>query len=244
MRGCARSSACAGLPAQATTSTSTRWAASASAWYCMRGLRPRSPSTTVVTRIGSRRHEEPSIPGPQFPTLGALRRLLIVVGPTVGHVYPALAVAEAYRRLAGPSLDVRFAGAADGPAARLLAARGLTLEAVSGSPLVNVGASGKLAALSRLVAGLVQARRVVRAHGTRLVLGFGGFASGAVLLAARALGAGVAIHEANVVPGVANRLLAPFVHRVYLGFAATAGAFPARKRVITGHPVRADIAAL
>jgi len=198
----------------------------------------------VVTRIGSRPHEEPSIPGPQFPITGAFRRLLIVVGPTAGHVYPALAVADAYRRIAGPSVDVRFAGAVDGPAVRLLAARGLTLEAISGSPLVDVGAVGKLTALARVAAGLVQARRLLRAHGTRLVLGLGGFASGAVLLAARSLGAGVAIHEANVVPGVANRLLAPFAHRIYLGFSTAAAAFPAGRRVITGHPLRADIAAL
>jgi len=139
---------------------------------------------------------------------------------------------------------VRFAGALDGPAERLLGTRGFGLERVSGSQLVNVGVGGKLAAVPRVVAGMAQARRILRAHGTRLVLGLGGYASGAVLLAARALGAGVAIHEANVVPGVANRMLAPFAHRVYLGFASSAFAFAARKRVVTGHPVRAEIAAL
>jgi UDP-N-acetylglucosamine--N-acetylmuramyl-(pentapeptide) pyrophosphoryl-undecaprenol N-acetylglucosamine transferase len=169
--------------------------------------------------------------------------LLIVVGPTAGHVYPALAIAEAWRAL-DPAVDFRFAGALDGPAERLLAARGFGLEPVSGSQLVNVGVGGKLAAVPRVVAGMAQARRILRAHGTRLVLGLGGYASGAVLLAGRALGAGVAIHEANVVPGVANRMLAPFVHRVYLGFASAAFAFSARKRVVTGHPVRAGIAAL
>src|SRR6185503_13565619 len=137
----------------------------------MLGLRPRSPRTTVVTRIRSRSHEEPNIPRPPFPTAASRRRLLVVVGPTAGHVYPALALAEAWRAL-DPGADVGFAGALEGPAERLL-----------------------------------------RAQGTRLVIGLGGYTSGAVLLAARALGAGVAIHEANVVPGVANRLLAPFVHR-------------------------------
>src|SRR5438105_1804773 len=171
------------------------------------------------------------------------RRLLIVVGPTAGHVYPALALADAWRAL-DPRVDLGFAGALDGPAERLLAARGFRLEAISSSQLVNVGVRGKLAAVPRVLTGMAQARRVLRAHGTRLVLGLGGYASGAVLLAARAYGAGVAIHEANVVPGVANRMLAPFVHRIYLGFAASAGAFPARKRVLTGHPVRPDIAAL
>src|SRR5690349_738275 len=118
------------------------------------------------------------------------RRLLIVVGPTAGHVYPALALAEAWRAL-DPRADVRFAGALDGPAERLLAARGLVLHRVSGSQLVNVDVRGKLAALPRVVIGMAQARRLLRAHGTRLALGLGGYASGAVLLAARAHGAGV-----------------------------------------------------
>ena len=163
------------------------------------------------------------------------RRVLVVVGPTAGHVYPALALAEAWHAL-DPATDVRFAGALDGPATRLLGARGFRLDPVSGSQLVNVGVAGKLAAVPRVVAGMAQARRLLRAHGSRLVIGLGGYASGAVLLAGRALGARVTIHEANVVPGVANRLLAPVAHRVYLGFAATAPAFSARKRVLTGHP--------
>ncbi len=54
----------------------------------------------------------------------------------------------------------------------------------------------------------------------------------------------VAIHEANVVPGLANRLLAPFVQRVYLGSEAAAPAFARRRGLVTGHPVRAEIAAL
>jgi UDP-N-acetylglucosamine--N-acetylmuramyl-(pentapeptide) pyrophosphoryl-undecaprenol N-acetylglucosamine transferase len=171
------------------------------------------------------------------------RRLLIAVGPTAGHVYPALAIAEAYRTLC-PDIDVRFAGAFDPLAARLLGAHGYTLERVSASQLVNVGVAARLAAAGRVVAGMVQARRLLRTHRTRLVLGVGGYASGAILLAARTLGARVAIHEANVVPGLANRLLAPLAHRVYLGFAAAASAFPARDPLVTGHPVRADIAAL
>ena len=107
------------------------------------------------------------------------RRLLIVVGPTAGHVYPALALADAWRAL-DPRVELRFAGALDGPAERLLAARGFRLEPISGSQLVNVGLRGKLAAVPRVLAGMAQARRVLRAHGTRLVLGLGGYTSGAV----------------------------------------------------------------
>jgi UDP-N-acetylglucosamine--N-acetylmuramyl-(pentapeptide) pyrophosphoryl-undecaprenol N-acetylglucosamine transferase len=171
------------------------------------------------------------------------RRLLIVVGPTAGHVYPALAIADAYRA-ACPGVDVRFAGAPGGPAARLLGLRGHRLEPVTGSQLANVGLVARLAAAARVLPGMAQARRLLRAQGSRLVLGLGGYASGAVLLAARAIGLRVAIHEANRVPGIANRLLAPFAHRVYLGSADAAPAFKADRCRVTGHPVRADIAAL
>jgi UDP-N-acetylglucosamine--N-acetylmuramyl-(pentapeptide) pyrophosphoryl-undecaprenol N-acetylglucosamine transferase len=171
------------------------------------------------------------------------RRLLIVVGSTAGHVYPALAIADAYRAACG-TVDARFAGVLDGPAASLLAARGLRLDPVDSSPLANVGLGGKIVAAARVVLGIPPALSLLRAHGTRLCIGLGSSATGAVLLAARALGVRVAIHEANVVPGIANRLLAPFAHRIYLGSAAALRAFPARSRLVTGHPVRAEIAAL
>lgn len=193
---------------------------------------------------GTRRsQQEPTIPTPAVPTNGPRRRVLIAVGATAGHVYPALAIAEAYRA-ACPDLDVRFAGPAAPLTARLLAAHGHALDAVSSSQLVNVGLAGKLAASARVLAGVVQARRLLRAHGSRLVLGLGGYASGAILLAARSLGLRVAIHEANAVPGLANRLLAPFAHRIYLASEAAAAPFARPRTVVTGQPVRADIAAL
>jgi UDP-N-acetylglucosamine--N-acetylmuramyl-(pentapeptide) pyrophosphoryl-undecaprenol N-acetylglucosamine transferase len=182
------------------------------------------------------RREERSIPEPRRP-------LAIVFGPTAGHVYPALAIADAYRRAAA-GVDVLFIGAAGGSAARLLDRRSERVALVAGSALRGVGAGGKLRALPRVIAGMTQARRLLRAHDTRLVLGLGGYASGGVLLGARTLGLRTAIHEANVVPGLANRLLAPLAHRVYLGQAAARDAFAVSRRLVTGHPVRADIAAM
>src|SRR5687767_10227213 len=162
-------------PAYATTSTSAPLRASASAWYCIRGLRPRSPRTTVVTRMRSLpRREERSIPEPRRP-------LAIVFGPTAGHVYPALAIADAYRRAAA-GVDVLFIGSATGPACSLLGATGERVAIVAGSALRGVSVGGKLRAVPRIVAGMTQARHLLVGHGTRLVLGLGGYASGGVLL--------------------------------------------------------------
>jgi UDP-N-acetylglucosamine--N-acetylmuramyl-(pentapeptide) pyrophosphoryl-undecaprenol N-acetylglucosamine transferase len=171
------------------------------------------------------------------------RQLAIIFGPTAGHVYPALAIADAYRRAAA-GVDVLFIGAESGPARALLQARGERVAIVAGSALRGVGPRGKLRALPRVAVGMAQSRRILRAHGTRLVLGLGGYASGGVLLAARTLGLRTAIHEANVVPGLANRLLAPLADRIYLAHAGARAAFAASRRLVTGHPVRADIAAM
>jgi UDP-N-acetylglucosamine--N-acetylmuramyl-(pentapeptide) pyrophosphoryl-undecaprenol N-acetylglucosamine transferase len=64
------------------------------------------------------------------------------------------------------------------------------------------------------------------------------------ILAARSLGIATAIHEGNVVAGLANRMLSWFVDRVYLGFAEAIKEFQTGKVLVTGNPVRPDVAAL
>jgi UDP-N-acetylglucosamine--N-acetylmuramyl-(pentapeptide) pyrophosphoryl-undecaprenol N-acetylglucosamine transferase len=168
------------------------------------------------------------------------RRITMVGGGTAGHVYPALAIAAAYQRTCAP-VDVLFVGTPAGFESRLVPAHGYPLRLVPGTPLVGTGIQGKLCAVATLSGGIVQARRLLRWHGTRLVIGLGGYASVGVLLAARSLGLRTVIHEANIVPGLANRLLGRFADRVYLGCAAAHQAFPADHTVITGNPVRPEI---
>jgi UDP-N-acetylglucosamine--N-acetylmuramyl-(pentapeptide) pyrophosphoryl-undecaprenol N-acetylglucosamine transferase len=171
------------------------------------------------------------------------RSMTIVVGPTPGHVYPALAIGEAYRRAVG-ELDLLVVDTPGGLAANLLPDRGWRRATVSGSPIASVGPGGLPRALASTLVAFGQARRFLRAYRVRLVIGLGAYASGGVVLAARSLGLTAVIHEANAVPGIANRLLAPIVDRVYAGFASAARSLPARRTVVTGHPIRAEIAAL
>lgn len=151
---------------------------------------------------------------------GPAPRVALAVGDTAGHAYPALAVAEAFRER-DPNARILFLGTADSIAARILAREGETLTPVPGAPLRNVGLLGVAVALARTAAGTRAARRVFAQHGTRIAIGFGGFASGGVLLAARTLGMRTAIHEANIEMGLANALLRPFVDDVYLAHAET-----------------------
>jgi UDP-N-acetylglucosamine--N-acetylmuramyl-(pentapeptide) pyrophosphoryl-undecaprenol N-acetylglucosamine transferase len=171
------------------------------------------------------------------------RRIAIAGGGTAGHVQPALAVAEAYRS-ALPDVDILFLGTPDGAESRLVPAHGYRLVTVTAAPFFGVGTAGRLRSVTALMAGAAQARRVLRAEGSELVLGFGNFASAGVLLGARTIGLRTVIHEANAVAGVANRLLGRLVDRVLLGFAEAAPAFPRRTTILTGTPVRATVRAL
>ena len=165
-----------------------------------------------------------------------IRRIAFAVGDTAGHVRPALAIAEAYDSLA-VDVDVRLFAAQDGPASRLAAAAGRPLEVVSASALARASPFARIGALARVVRGIPTARGLLSRAGTRLVIGTGGYASGSVLLAARSLGLATAIVEPNVVPGMANTLLKPWVERAYVSSEASARFFPPAKTLVTGTPV-------
>src|SRR5712692_3331133 len=180
-----------------------------------------------------------SIPDPQMKP-----HYIAVVGDgTAGHVYPALAIADAYRQFCDTA-DLLFIGAPDGFAARLAPSHGYRVALVPSGPLFGVGVAGKLRTLWRLGVGVRQARRVLRAAETKLVIGVGGYASAAALLAAKSLRLATAIYEANTVPGLTNALLGRFVDRIYLGFAAAGWGFPADRTLVTGNPVRPRILAV
>ncbi len=167
----------------------------------------------------------------------ALQRLTIAGGGTGGHVYPAVALVEACRA-ARPTLEVTFVGTAAGPEARIAPAHGMRFAAVAAAPYYGVGPLGRWRTLERLLAGVVDARRVLRAAGTQLVLGLGGFASAGTVLAARSLGLPSLLFEANATAGLSNRMLARVADRVLLGCAHAASDFPPGRCQTTGIPVR------
>lgn len=171
------------------------------------------------------------------------RTIVLAGGGTGGHVLPALALAEAFRD-GMPGARVFFIGTARGMEATLVPKRGWDIELVAGSRLVGGGLKAKVAGVTALARGVRQSRRILQRERAALVVGVGGYASGAALLAARSLGIATAIHESNAVPGLTNRVLGLLVDRVYVGFEAARPEFPLESTVVSGNPVRAEIAAV
>jgi len=165
--------------------------------------------------------------------------VMILAGGTGGHVFPALAVAEALDERAVP---VIWMGTAVGLESRVVPAAGLRLEALEVRGLRGKGRLGWLRAPLMLARALWQALRVLRHHRPRAVLGMGGYVAGPGAVAAWLLRRPLVIHEQNAIPGFTNRCLARLAQVVLTGFDRP---FPGAPRArFVGNPVRRAIAAL
>ncbi|HHM04580.1 MAG TPA: undecaprenyldiphospho-muramoylpentapeptide beta-N-acetylglucosaminyltransferase [Gammaproteobacteria bacterium] len=165
--------------------------------------------------------------------------VLIMAGGTGGHVFPALAVAEALR---ARGAEVRWLGTRRGLEAELVPKAGFPLDWISIGGLRGKGLAAWAAAPVKLAVAVAQVTRVIFQRRPAVVLGMGGFVTGPGGLAAKLWCKPLLIHEQNAVAGLTNRLLAPLARRVFEAFPGT---FPHRRHaVVTGNPVRTAIASL
>jgi len=165
---------------------------------------------------------------------------LIAGGGTGGHVFPALAMAEALR---ARGATVRFVGAEDGPEATMVPAADYPFTGVR-----VISAQTRLSPRTIRAVGLIlraawQVRGVVR--GSDVVISIGGFASAPATLAALFTRRPVVIVEPNAIPGVVNRITARWAVAAATAFTGAADRLPTRLRVVrTGTPIRPEIAAV
>jgi UDP-N-acetylglucosamine--N-acetylmuramyl-(pentapeptide) pyrophosphoryl-undecaprenol N-acetylglucosamine transferase len=146
-------------------------------------------------------------------------RIVIAGGGTAGHIEPALAFADAVRRL-DPHAEVIALGTTKGLDTTLIPSRGYRLELIPSAPLPRAVNADLLRTPGRL-GGAVRATGAIleRVHAD-VVVGFGGYVAMPAYLAARKRKIPVVVHEANVRPGVANRVAARFTKHVYTASAA------------------------
>jgi UDP-N-acetylglucosamine--N-acetylmuramyl-(pentapeptide) pyrophosphoryl-undecaprenol N-acetylglucosamine transferase len=172
---------------------------------------------------------------------GSNLRVVVAGGGTGGHLYPALAIAEAIRE-AAPGAQVQFLGSSHGLEARVLPERGERVWLLETARLRGLGPLSALRSLGLLQRAIRQARKLLVDFAPHVVVGVGGYASAAGLAAAAMLGIPRAIHEQNAVPGWTNRVGARLSHRVYASFDASASSLPSRRLLVVGNPVRRAVA--
>jgi UDP-N-acetylglucosamine--N-acetylmuramyl-(pentapeptide) pyrophosphoryl-undecaprenol N-acetylglucosamine transferase len=165
-------------------------------------------------------------------------RVVIAGGGTGGHLYPGIAVArEIASRL--PAAQISFVGTAGGIESRVVPREGFALDLIRTSGLKgkSIVARGRGAALLPL--GLADSWGVVSRRRPDLVIGVGGYSSGPLVLVAAVRGVPTMLLEQNAVPGLTNRLLAPFVRAAAVTYESTQPFFGS-KAFVSGNPVRPE----
>jgi UDP-N-acetylglucosamine--N-acetylmuramyl-(pentapeptide) pyrophosphoryl-undecaprenol N-acetylglucosamine transferase len=162
--------------------------------------------------------------------------ILIMAGGTGGHIFPAIAVANA---LEAQGFEIHWLGSQKGLETELVPKQGFTLHPLPIKGLRGQGLARLLKAPWVLAKALVTSLRLIRRLKPRYVVGFGGFASGPGGLAAKLLGVQLALHEQNAVAGLTNRLLSRFADPLMQAFP---GALT--NAITLGNPVREDLCQL
>ena len=173
-------------------------------------------------------------PAPTSP-----RSVLLAGGGTAGHVSPLLALADCLRRR-DPDVAIVAVGTEAGLESRLVPERGYELATIPKVPMPRRPSADLLRLPGNLGRAVARAGQIIEDSQAEVVVGFGGYVSTPVYLAARRRGVPIAIHEQNARAGIANKVGARLTRHVGITFAQTQLAHS----TLVGMPLRREIAHL
>lgn len=165
-------------------------------------------------------------------------KILFAGGGTAGHVEPALAVARAWK-IAHPGDEITFLGTSHGLENSLVPAAGFTLHHIPKVAISRKISASLLKVPFQLIASIAATQRILK--DVDCAVGFGGYVSGPLYLAAAMTRTPFVIHEQNAQPGWANRLGARLTRHIALSFPVRSKEF--NQAELTGLPLRADVLA-
>ena len=168
-------------------------------------------------------------------------KVIIAGGGTGGHVFPAISIAEEILdRNSGN--EVLFVGTEQGIEKRILPEKGYRVEFINSRGIVGKNFFQKVMAVISILGAMLSSLKILRDFRPDAVIGVGGYASGPTLLCASMSSIPTAVCEQNSIPGLANRILSRFVGKIFITFEESKEHLPAEKTVLTGNPIRRDLA--
>ena len=170
-----------------------------------------------------------------------MKHLLVVAAGTGGHVMPGLAVADELRRR---GWSVSWLGTRNGMERRMVEPRGIEFDAIDFTGLRGKGLRTMLFGGFHLLRALWQSRAVIRRRRPAIVFSTGGYVALPAGLAAGLADAPLAVLNPDAAPLLSLRLLASQAAAIFCGFDGEAARRAGDKGLVTGNPVRAEIAAL
>ena len=171
-----------------------------------------------------------------------MKRVILSGGGTGGHIYPAVAVAEALKRKWRDDVEILFVGAEGKMEMEKIPALGYNIVGLPVAGLQRRLDWRNLLVPYKVLKSVWQARRVIRDFSADVVVGFGGYASAPVLWAAQRMGVPTVIQEQNSYAGLTNKILARGARRICVAYDGMERFFAEDKIVMTGNPLRGNFA--
>lgn len=158
-------------------------------------------------------------------------KIIIASGGSGGHLFPALKVAEKLKADA----DILFVGPFRVASDRITGA-GFDFKELSTTGLTDISKFKWMVAAFKMLNAIIKCLFIIKDFGPDVICGFGGYGAFPVVIAAKILRIPCMIHEQNVDPGKANKLLSGFADKIAISFKESKKYFPAVKTVLTGCP--------
>jgi UDP-N-acetylglucosamine--N-acetylmuramyl-(pentapeptide) pyrophosphoryl-undecaprenol N-acetylglucosamine transferase len=179
----------------------------------------------------------------QVKAISKMKKLKVIIsgGGTGGHIYPAIAVAQALQKRLNNQVEFLFVGASDR----------MEMEKVpkAGYPIVGLWISGLQRSLStknllfpfKVISSVFKSLGILKSFKPDVAIGFGGYASGAMLYASTMKKIPSLIHEQNSYAGITNKILKDRVNTICVAYDGMDRFFPSNKIIKTGNPIRQDL---
>jgi len=171
---------------------------------------------------------------------GEPKRFLLAAGGTGGHVYPAIAIAEALKETS-PDSEFLFVGTRDRMEWETVPHYGFPIKSIWISGFHRSFTLKNLLFPVKLFISLIQSLRIINAFKPDVVISCGGFASGPIGWVAAKSGIPLILQEQNSYPGVTTKLLAKYASIIFTAYDHAAQYLPAEKIILSGNPVRTVI---
>jgi UDP-N-acetylglucosamine--N-acetylmuramyl-(pentapeptide) pyrophosphoryl-undecaprenol N-acetylglucosamine transferase len=164
-------------------------------------------------------------------------KIIIAAGGTGGHVFPGIALAEAFTAKNSAN-QLLFIGTRRELDKKTFVSSGFSFEPIDAVSIKGKNPVTMLTSSLYTLKSIAQAMRIIKNFSPDLAVGLGGYVSGPVILAAFLMGVKTAIHEQNTIPGLANRVLGKIANRIFISFTCSQTYFPQHKTVLAGNPLR------
>lgn len=169
-------------------------------------------------------------------------RIIISGGGTGGHIFPAVSIANALKKLC-PKTEILFVGAKDRMEMQRVPQAGYKIVGLPVKGLIRPLWNPKnIGILMDFLKSKWQVKKIIRDFKPDVAVGVGGYASAATLNAAHDMGIPCLIQEQNSFAGLTNKTLARKASKICVAYEGMERFFPADRILLTGNPVRQNLA--